>query len=220
MSELSPALFAELQTSRPLLFGWCKIVFPNYTLRLLDGSATVVMGGETYVGRDSTYGVLDSVGGLEDKIDGKAPAVTLGLIPASDAALSAFLDPNVQGSPVSIGIGAVNMLTGYSVDAGYTLFTGFLDVPTVTWSLNNRRLSYSCTSIGERLFNIEEGRRLSDAFHQQVWPGETGFFAVTEVEQTVYWGMSTPAAAVTTSGSATGFNFANKLQGLDTPVIN
>jgi hypothetical protein len=204
MSELSPALYTELQSSRPLIFGWVQIQFPGYTLRLLDGAGEIVMGGNRYVGRDDTYGVLDTIKGLSDKLDGKAPEVTVGFIPATGVAINSFLDPSVQGSAVSIGLGAADMTTGIAVDSGYTLFTGFLDVPTITWGDNNRRLEYTCTSVGERLFMTEEGRRLSNAFHQQVWPGETGLYAVTDIEQSIYWGQAAPAPAYSPTPSYGG----------------
>jgi len=206
MSELSGPLFNELQSSRPLVFGWVQIQFPNYTLRLLDGAGEIVMGGQRFVGRDATYGVLDTIKGIEDKMDSKAPEVTLGLIPSSDVAMNSFLDPAVQGCPVIIGIGAVDITTGIAVDAGYTLFVGELDVPQVTWGENNRRLEYTCTSIGERLFAIEEGRRLSNSFHNKVWPGENGLFAVTDIEMTIYWGQATPPP-VYSSGSGGGGSY-------------
>lgn len=198
MAELSPALASALRGERPLLCGLVTIGLPGYMLRLLDGSGQLMVGGDLYVGRDATYGVLDTVKGLGDQIGDQAPAVTLGLIPAGDAALSQLVDPAVQGSSVTISMGCVDLATGLVVADPYVLFAGELDVPTVKWSANDRRLEYKVTSVAERLFATEEGRRLSDAFHQKVWPGELGLGFVTDVETYVPWGQKLDTSAIET----------------------
>lgn len=208
MTGMDPALAAALATSRPLYFAWAEIVLPGATLRLLDGSAEVPMRGGTFVGRDPVYGVLDSVKGLSDSVGDSAPGVTLGLIPASDTALSVLLDPAIQGSPVTLGIGVLNMATGLPIGEPFVLFVGELDVPTPKWSENDRRLEWSVVSIGERLFQIEEGRRLSDAFHQKVWPGELGLGFVTDVEAWVPWGQALDTSAVETRTNLPGMGAA------------
>lgn len=196
MTELDPALASALAQSRVPYFAWAVIELPGHTMYLLDGSAEVPMSGHTYVGRDPTYGVLDSVKGLVDSVGDSSPTVTIGLIPSGDTALSSLLDPAVQGSPVSIGVNALNRATGLPVGEPYVLFVGELDVPTVKWAANDRRLEYSAVSIGERLFQIEEGRRLSDTFHQKVWPGELGLAFVTDIEAWVPWGQELDMSAM------------------------
>ena len=196
MAELNPALAAALRGDRPLLFGAVEIALPGYTLRLLDGSGQLMIGGQKFVGRDETYGVLDTIKGLGDSKGDQAPALTLGLIPASDSALGTLLDPAVKGSPVTVMMGVIDIATGLVVPSPYVLFAGELDVPTVTWDANDRRVDYSVTSVAERLFATEEGRRLSDSFHQKVWPGELGLAFVTGVEDTVPWGQALDTGAV------------------------
>lgn len=198
MSELSPALAAALAGERPLLVGIVEINLPGYDLLLLDGAAQIMIGGRKFVGRDPTYGVLDSVKGLADSTGDQAPALTLGLIPATDTALATLVDPAVQGSPVTVSMGCVDLATGLIVPDPYALFAGELDVPTIKWSANDRRLEYRVTSVAERLFATEEGIRLSDAWHQNVWPGETGLSLVTDVETYVPWGQKLDLTAVET----------------------
>ena len=191
MAELTTGMQSALAAGRVILFGAVQIVFPTYTLRLLDGAGELMIGGYKYVGRDATYGVLDTIKGVTDMVDEKAPTVTLGLIPAGDTALSTLIDPSVQGSAVTIMVGVVDPATGLAVPDPYAVFVGELDVPTVTWGDNDRRLEYRVVSIAERLFQVEEGRRLSPSFHQRVWPGETGLDLVTGVEKTIAWGQQT-----------------------------
>jgi hypothetical protein len=198
MSELSPPLAAALRGDRPLLFGAVEINLPGYDLLLLDGSGELLIGGRKFVGRDPIYGVLDSIKGLADSIGDQAPTLTLGLIPPSSGALSTLLSPDVQGSQVTVSIGCVDIATGQVVPAPYVLFSGELDVPTLHWGTRDRRLDYKVISVADRLFNVEEGRRLSDAFHQSIWPGELGLAFVTDVETTVPWGQALDTSAIET----------------------
>lgn len=195
MSELDPALFAALQAPRLILFGAVEIVMPARTVRLLDGSAETVIAGESYIGRDPEWGVLDTIKGLNDSNGDNAPAPTIGMIPADDLALAAMLDPALQGSPVTIMVGVLSPATGLPIGECYAPFTGELDVATVKWGLNDRRVDFRCAGIGDRLFATEEGRRLSDAFHQEVWPGELGLAFVTDVESKIDWGQASKSSA-------------------------
>ena len=181
-----------------MLFGCVEINLPGYDLLLLDGSAQLMVGNRLFVGRDPTWGVLDTIKGLADTLEDQAPAISLGLIPATDVALAQLIDPALQGSTVTIAMGCVDMWTGTAVSAPYVLFVGELDVPTVSWDANDRRLEFKATSIAERLFATEEGKRLSDAFHQKVWPGELGLAFVTDVETYVPWGQKLDTSAIET----------------------
>lgn len=197
MAELSPALAAALAGERPLMVGFVEINLPGYDLCLLDGAGAVPAGAKTFVGRDPVYGVLDSVKGLSDSMGDSAPALTLGLIPAGDAALSGLVDPAVQGSVVTTSIAVVDPATGQFVGT-YDAFVWELDVPTIKWGMRDRRLEYRCGSVADRLFQVEEGHRLSDAFHRSIWPGEEGLSLVTDVETYVPWGQKLDLTAVET----------------------
>lgn len=198
MSELPPALAAALRGERPLLFGCVEINLPGYDLLLLDGSGQLMVGNRLFVGRGPIWGVLDTIKGLADTLEDQAPSISLGLIPSTDVALAQLIDPALQGSAVTIAMGCVDMWTGTAVSAPYVLFVGELDVPNVTWDANDRRLEFKVTSIAERLFATEEGKRLSDAFHQKVWPGELGLAFVTDVETYVPWGQKLDTSAIET----------------------
>lgn len=202
---LDPALASALAGTRVTMFGAVEIALPGYDLCLLDGAGVITFGGRTFVGRDPVYGVLDSIKGLADQMSDQAPQVTLGLIPASTAALSTLLDPAAQGSAVTISIGAVDASSGAVVGVPYPLFVGELDVPTLTWDANDRRLEYRIGSYAERLFMVEEGRRLSTAFHQSVWPGELGLDHCTSVEQTIAWGQNVNNTVVYTRSNLPGY---------------
>lgn len=203
--SLDTALAAALTAPRVLMFGAVEIALPGYDLCLLDGAGSVPIGGKTFVGRDATYGVLDSIKGLSDQTADQAPEVTLGLIPATSTALATLLDPAVQGSTVTISIGVLDQATGLPIGTPYIAFIGQLDVPTITWDKNDRRLEYRITSFAERLFTVEEGRRLSSAFHQSVWPGELGLDHCTDVEQLIAWGQNVDNTVIYTRSNLPGY---------------
>lgn len=205
MSQLPPAMSAALADTRVLLFGAVRIALPGYTVRLLDGSGALMIGGELYQGRDTTYGVLDTIDGIDESMGEDAPTISIGIIPASDAALSALVDPAVQGSEVQVMVGVVDLSTGQPVATPYQVFVGELDVPTITWDDKDRRLEYRVVSVAERFFQIEEGRRLSSAFHQSVWPGEKGLDYCTDVEITLAWGQAVDNSVVYTRSNLPGF---------------
>ena len=188
MAELNPALLAEMQKPRFTLFGAVEIVTPGGAIRLLDGAAETEIEGQRYYGSDPDWGVLAYVKGIADSDGDSSPAPQLGLIPSGDLALGAMLDPALQGSLVRVMVGALDTQSGLPVGAMYVPFVGELDVPKVKWERNSREVQFTLSGIGERLFSLEEGRRLSDTFHQTVWPGELGLGFVTDVETIVPWG--------------------------------
>lgn len=196
MSALSPALDAALAGPSPLIFGAIEISLPDYDLRLLDGAGTLSFGGRTFHGRDPVYGVLAAIEDIGDGVSEQAPAVGITLLPASDAAAASLAAPTMQGSPVSIWVGAVDPGSGTVIADPYLIFVGELDVPTLKSGPHSRSLDYEVVSVFERFFDDDEGARLSDGFHRSVWPDERGFVFVTGVTETVYWGMDAPPGAV------------------------
>lgn len=208
MSSLSPQLDAALSAASPLWFGAVRIDLPGTILRLLDGAGFATFDGGTYLGRDPVYGVLAAIDEISDGIGDEAPAIGLTLHPASDAAAADLASPAMQGSPVSIFVGAIDRATGLVVPDPELLFVGILDVPTLRSGRHRRSLEIEVVSTFERFFADDEGARLADGFHQSLWPGEQGLGFVTGVEKTVYWGMDAPPQAVVT-GSAGG-GFANR----------
>lgn len=208
MSSLTPQMDAALAAASPTWFGAVRIDLPDHTLRLLDGAGFAVFDGGTYVGRDPVYGVLAAIDEISDGVGDEAPAIGLSLHPASDAAAADLASPAMQGSKVSIFVGAIDRASGLVVPDPELLFVGELDVPTLRSTRNGRSLELEVVSTFERFFADDEGARLADGFHRSVWPGEQGLAFVTGVEKTVYWGMDAPPQAVVTG--AAGGSFASR----------
>lgn len=192
MSALHPALEAELAGTSATVFDAVKIVLPDATLRLLDGSAEIDLpegeGSALYSGESE----LAALGDFEDFEDGTgddAPRMNVTLLPVSDAAAAELSDPAVQGAEVIVSIGARNDATGQVIGEPYVLLVGEVDVPQHRVGRGTVQVTLDCVGGMERLFFNDEGIRLAQAFHEQVWPDETGFAAVTGVIVNDYWGM-------------------------------
>lgn len=189
MSQLAPALEAELSGDAPLVFGSISIDLPGYQLNLLDGAGVLTFGGRTFVGQDETFGVLSDIDSLTDGVGDSAPAIGITLLPSGDAAAALLAAPTMQGAPVTISLGAVNPATGQVIGTT-TIFIGELDVPSLVSGERERKLNYEVVSVFERLFEDDETARLSPGFHRSVFPGETGLDSVTGVDEPVYWGIA------------------------------
>jgi len=197
MSQLTPQLDAALRSPAPLVFGAVSIDLPGVSVNLLDGAGILSFGGRTFVGKDETFGAISDVEDLTDGTGDSAPTFSMTLIPSGDAAAAVLSGPTMQGSPVSVWMGAVDKQTGIPIPDPLLVFVGELDVPTLKSDEQGRLLDYEVVSVFERLFEDDESARLSDGFHQSIFPGELGMKFVTGVAQTIYWGVAGTNQAVT-----------------------
>ncbi|MEA3543237.1 MAG: hypothetical protein U9R77_14115 [Pseudomonadota bacterium] len=200
---MDAALQAALAMPAPTLFGAIKIEFPDYVLRLLDGSAQLLVGSETYVGQDPTFGTLASISELSEELDDSAPEITIGLFPPDLSATAELAHPDMQGSAVTVMVGAMDPQTGAVIGTPEILFLGEIDVPTIDVDGDGKRtLSYTVVSAFERLFEVEEGQRASNGWHQSIWPGELGLEYMTGTDVNLYWGAKPPAGSTAKGWSA------------------
>src|SRR5687768_11587391 len=98
MSTLTPGVQTALEADTPLVAGVLKIVLPDATIRLLDGSGSLTIDGETYTGRDDVFGSLAGVDEIGDGVGDEAPAMSFTLHPADDAAAADLSSPTMQNS--------------------------------------------------------------------------------------------------------------------------
>ncbi|UYY60101.1 hypothetical protein [Sphingomonas sp. S2-65] len=209
MTNLTPALDAELRGVSPLVFGAISFELPDYTLNLLDGAGVIPFGGKTYVGEDATFGVLSDIEQLSDGLGDSAPAFAVTLLPNGDAAAAALAAPTMQGSHVTVWLGAVDQVSGRPIPDPYLIFLGELDVPTLISREHDRRLNYEVVSVFERLFEGDESARLSPGHHRSIFPNEAGMDDVTGVDQPVYWGVAGNPSPITYGGAGSfggGYN--------------
>lgn len=179
-------LETDLGATRPLIFCAVKIVAPFATLRILDGESTLTIDAETYTG-GSDYGDLAGLDTFTDGDGNTAPRLKVSLYLPSDDLISDWLDPEVQGSPVTVWLGAVDRATGAAVSE--VIFRGEVDQPTLLIGRDKRWIDLDTCSYLERFFDLNTGVRLNDAWHQSIWPGEKGLDQVTGINRQQPWGI-------------------------------
>jgi hypothetical protein len=198
---LDPTLKSALAQPSVHLFGALKIELPEYTLRLVDGSGTIVIGGETYIGLDATFGAIAELSELTEEIGDSAPEITVALYPPDVTATAVLSHPDMQGSRATLMVGAVDPISGIAIGTPEILFMGEIDVPSIQIDQNGaRKVEYTIVSVFERMFEVEEGQRASNGWHQSVWPGELGLDHMTGTDVNLYWGAKPPQG----SGQKTG----------------
>lgn len=184
---LSAPMAAALEGAHVLLFTAVEAVLPGATLRLLDGAGTVTFAGRTFVGQDPDLGVLASVEPVSDGGE-EAPSLRIALLPPTNAAAATLALPQAQGGSVLVWIGVADPTTGGVIGDPELVFAGEIDVPVLEVGHGTRLLTLDCVSIFDRFFEDREGVRLTNAFHQSVWPGELGLEFVTGVKRQMPWG--------------------------------
>lgn len=194
---MTPAMEASLAQQRVLLAGLIKITLPTHTIRLLDGAGVVTWGSETFTGRDAVFGTIGEMEALSEQVGDSIPGLELSLYPPSTSAAVDLIAAAMQGAPVRVWLASVDGATGAVVPDPELLFAGELDVPVLEADRGTRVLRMSIASAWERLFEPNEGAVLSDSFHQSIWPGETGFAAMTGTPITKLWGPGEKPPAAT-----------------------
>lgn len=180
-------------------FGAIKIELPGKTLRLLDGAGVLTIGGETYAGSDEDFGTIAAIDVISEGMDDEAPEIQIGMYPSDAASLATLCNPAMQGAIVTVLFGAADPATMTPIGEPDLLYYGEIDVPTMRTA--QRLVEFTVVSEFERLFEVDEGQRASDAFHQSIWPGETGLNQMTGTTEKLYWGALPPSGA--TSGYPT-----------------
>jgi hypothetical protein len=204
MSRLTPATLAALQAPAVTVCGLLRIDLPGYTIRLCDGSAVIAWGGDIYSGEDPRFGVIASIGQIDSGLGDAAPAVDIGFMPSSTMALADIANSNFQGARVRIWVAVIDPATGMIIGAPEQVFFGLIDTVTYAPARGKRSVEFQCVSGFERLFANNEGQRLADSFHQNIWPGELGLSNVTGITVKDAWGTNGPPSSVVYSSGGSG----------------
>jgi len=195
-THLDSTLQTALGADGPLVFFAIEMLYPSFSLRLVDGAGTVDIGGNTFVGLDPVYGSLIGPDAWGDGVAAEAPHLTLQLQPPSNTAAVALCDPAAQGSQVTLWFGALDRVTGLPIGTPYVLWIGDLDVPTLVADRGTRVVKIDAASGWDRFFDVDEGILLTNASHQAFWPGELGLEYITEVQAQIPWGQDAPRPVV------------------------
>jgi len=193
---MDSALITALEGSAPTLVHLVTVTLSGATVRWLDtgGSGFVVWGGNTYSAEDATYGALGAIGAIEDGADGQATVCDLTIL-CDGTAMTLWIDPTEQGSPVTIHLGAINRSTGLLIGEPELLFRGELDQPRLSVG-QGQALILDCITEEARMLEPNEEQRLTDSFQQSVWPGDLGNQHISDVEKKIYWRANDPNNAI------------------------
>jgi hypothetical protein len=163
-------------------------------VRWLLGGGFVIWDGETYEAKDETYGSLSSISELEDGVGDDGAPVEVVIQPPSLASLEDLSAADLQGSKVTIHLAAVDEATGLLIGEPYRLHVGYLDRPA--YGVGRRRLVYEILTAEALALEPNEEQRQSDAFHQDIWPGERGYEYQTDGTKIVFWREDDPNNAI------------------------
>lgn len=203
---LHPSTDAALAGAVVTIAGLIEIEFPGYTLRLCDGSAEIDNGGTRFTGFDDRFGLIDAMSVVESGEGNAAPAIDLTFLPPSGTAAADISAPVMQGSRVRCWLAAIDQATGSVIGSAERFYFGLVDTTELVVGRGTRALNVQCVSGFERMFAVEEGQRLADAFHQSIWPGELGLANVTGITKNVPWGVEAPNRGYTYSTAGGGLS--------------
>ncbi len=195
--RLTPQMVIALRSGEFPVAPLIEIDMPGYTLRHIVGGGELMWGDRRFLSYDPRFGTLTDAGPIQDGIADEAPEWSLSFAPPSSVAVSVLTAADVQGSPLRAWLAAVNRATGQVVPDPIQLFEGELDAANLTVGKGSRTIEWRAVSALERFHDTERGARLSDAWHQTVWPGETGCANMSGIEKTSYWGVEKVPGGVT-----------------------
>lgn len=195
-----PTLTAALASDGAWFFGAIKIALPDYDLCLLDGAGEISFGGDTYRGQDATFGTINALDPITEAEGDEAPEWNLSLYPANGAATADLANAAMQGSIVQIFVGVMDPATGAPIGTPEVKALMEIDTAEYVSELGSREVQFTLISVFERLFEVDEGVRASDGYHQSIWPGELGLQYMTGTDRNLYWGGKRPVGQLAGSG--------------------
>lgn len=186
-------LIAELASAAPITVLLVSVeIDEETTVRWTDGGF-VFWGDDLYEAK-TDFGVISEISELSDGVDGEASSASLTVLPADDEAFGVLIDPATQGATVNISLGAVDFQTGALIGEPDLLLRCEVDVARLTRT--GEALILDCITEEARMLEVNDERRLTDSFHQSVWPGELGYANVTGLDTKIYWRANDPNNAI------------------------
>lgn len=170
----------------------------GFTVRWTTGGF-LDWAGQRYTARDAVYGVLGDLPTFDDGIDNQTTRADITILPPSYEALAAMANPQHQGTLLQVWEADVDPLTGLLIGTPDPLFRGIVDFPRLVVG-PQMELVIECGTEEALLNEPNQDRRLSNAFHQSVWPGELGLEYVTGLGRKIYWRVEGAGATAISSG--------------------
>lgn len=166
-------------------------------LLLLTDGGFVVYAGELYLGSQTGWGSLDTVGSLTEGGSGTTTRIELTLNAESTGAMQNMADPLNQGGLVQWWEGAIDPATGALIGQPILKFQGQFDFGRFTVDETSWSVVIECGTEGELQLIPNTDWRANDATHRRIW-GELGHANVSRLTDDDYWRTEAPAGAIST----------------------
>lgn len=212
MSTLDGSTEAALAAPVVTVAGMIRMDVPGHTVRLCDGSAVINVGGDPYTGEDSVFGVIGGISQVDSGVGDSAPALDVSFLPPSTSALAEISSPAFQGSRVRMSVAVVDPDAGTVVGSPQQVFFGLIDTCAAELARGVRSATQQWVSGFDRLFANQEGQRLADTFHQNIWPGELGLSNVTGITVKDAWGTAGPNSGAFYGGGRTYYGGEDRVR--------
>jgi len=170
-------------------------------LNIWTGVGDLAFGGNTYTG----LGDLLQISEITETSDMSVSGINVTITGLKESFLVVAKDRNYQGSPLTVSFGAFDS-TGSLIDDPAIVFSGFMDVMTITESGENSQIAIA---VENKLiaFDRSKVRRYTAEDQKIDHPTDKGFEFVTAiVEKEIIWGRPTPAASGTGGNQGGGGN--------------
>lgn len=163
-----------------------RIDLPGHNVRLSE-AGEVTYNGDVYAPIDSVLGVVSDFQNYTSGEADEAPAFDFTWAVKDIAAAVLLSAPTSQGAFVDWRILSINRDTN-AVLSNHLIFTGLVDNTELSVDDGKFELRMGVATEIDRLLNTDKGNKLNRAFHQSVWPAETGLDMMTGTTTPVPWG--------------------------------
>ena len=180
---------------RPVLL--IRMVFDTAPLHVWNGVGDLTFSSNTYSG----LGDLISISTIEETSDISASGINVVLTGLKSSFLSTALNEDYQGRVITVHLGGFDA-SGSLIADPIIIFTGFMDVMTITEAGDSSTISIACEN---KLIALERSkeRRYTPEDQKIDFPNDKGFeFVADTSKQEIIWGgRSTPIGVYGGSGN-------------------
>jgi hypothetical protein len=168
--------------------GLIEIAFPGHTVRMCDGGF-IVWSANTFRSKDEVFGTIGGLEPMNEGVGEEVPVFELTLLPPGATPASELSQPGYQASSVKFWLGEYDVDAGTLVGTPDLQFDGQVDQIVLSFGRGVQSMAITVVCNAARLLERNIGNSLSPAWHQSVWPGETGHDNATGLIRQVAWGV-------------------------------
>jgi len=179
---LDPALAAALASGLIQPFFLAQLTFKSQTDYVWPGTGNLVWNSQTYIG----VGSLAKIGVIQEGTDVQAYGTTVTLSGIDPVLLGECMNDIQPGAPAKLWFGCLSQ--GVIVGAPYLLFSGTMDLPTVSVGVDTISITLALET---RMLDLSRAtnRRYTSADQRLKYPTDIGFSWVEQLNDlALRWG--------------------------------